>query len=123
MSYISINKVPRRIPGQLFSSNPWSLGAYSNWTIIKEMLDVPILYIIGTFAPTIMNVVLYYFDHYIASQLSQYKEFSIRKTSSYHYELLLLGFLTILCGLIGIPPSNGDFLISNAHDELNYFKT
>ncbi|GAB2223417.1 hypothetical protein Drorol1_Dr00017558, partial [Drosera rotundifolia] len=32
---------------------------------------------------------------------------NLKKPSSYHYDLLLLGFLTILCGLLGLPPSNG----------------
>nr|POE65433.1 putative boron transporter 2 [Quercus suber] len=54
-----------------------------------------------------MIAVLYYFDHSVASQLAQQKEFNLRKPSSYHCDLLLLGFLTLLCGLLGIPPSNG----------------
>ncbi|KAL9326515.1 hypothetical protein ACSQ67_007160 [Phaseolus vulgaris] len=107
VSYIPTNKVPRGIPRRLFSPNPWSPGAYTNWTVIKEMLNVPLIYIIGAFIPATMIAVLYYFDHSVASQLAQQKEFNLRKPSSYHYDLLLLGFLTILCGLIGIPPSNG----------------
>ncbi|KAG4392624.1 hypothetical protein AAZX31_04G167000 [Glycine max] len=107
VSYIPVNEVPRGIPRRLFSPNPWSPGAYSNWTVVKEMLNVPPLYIVGAFIPATMIAVLYYFDHSVASQLAQQKEFNLRKPSSYHYDLLLLGFLTILCGLIGIPPSNG----------------
>jgi hypothetical protein len=71
------------------------------------MLNVPVVYIIGAFIPATMIAVLYYFDHSVASQLAQQKEFNLRKPSSYHYDLLLLGFLTLMCGLIGIPPSNG----------------
>ncbi|XP_022633195.1 boron transporter 1 isoform X5 [Vigna radiata var. radiata] len=107
VSYMPTNKVPRGIPRRLFSPNPWSPGAYTNWTVIKEMLNVPLIYIIGAFIPATMIAVLYYFDHSVASQLAQQKEFNLRKPSSYHYDLLLLGFLTILCGLIGIPPANG----------------
>ncbi|KAH1126525.1 hypothetical protein GYH30_015493 [Glycine max] len=107
VSYIPVNEVPKGIPRRLFSPNPWSPGAYSNWTVVKEMLNVPPLYIVGAFIPATMIAVLYYFDHSVASQLAQQKEFNLRKPSSYHYDLLLLGFLTILCGLIGIPPSNG----------------
>ncbi|KAK2967166.1 hypothetical protein RJ640_005210 [Escallonia rubra] len=107
VSYIPVNDVPRGIPRRLFSPNPWSPGAYSNWTVIKEMLDVPPLYIVGAFIPATMIAVLYYFDHSVASQLAQQKEFNLKKPASYHYDLLLLGFLVILCGLIGIPPSNG----------------
>ncbi|KAG0496500.1 hypothetical protein HPP92_001191 [Vanilla planifolia] len=36
-----------------------------------------------------MIAVLYYFDHSVASQLAQQKEFNFRKPSSFHYDLLL----------------------------------
>ncbi|KAJ1265881.1 hypothetical protein BS78_08G107400 [Paspalum vaginatum] len=107
VSYIPYGQVPKGIPRRLFSPNPWSPGAYDNWTVIKDMTQVPLLYIIGAFIPATMIAVLYYFDHSVASQLAQQKEFNLRKPPSFHYDLLLLGFLTLLCGLIGIPPSNG----------------
>ncbi|KAF8390433.1 hypothetical protein HHK36_024959 [Tetracentron sinense] len=107
VSYLPVNTVPRGIPRRLFSPNPWSPGGYSNWTVIKEMLNVPLLYIVGAFIPATMIAVLYYFDHSVASQLAQQKEFNLKKPPSYHYDLLLLGSLVLLCGLIGIPPSNG----------------
>ncbi|KAD4385808.1 hypothetical protein E3N88_25977 [Mikania micrantha] len=107
VSYIPTKNVPEGIPRRLFSPNPWSAGAYSNWTIAKDMLNVPLVYIIGAVVPATMIAVLYYFDHSVASQLAQQKEFNLKKPPSYHYDLLLLGFLTLLCGLIGIPPANG----------------
>ncbi|XP_068636482.1 boron transporter 1-like [Aristolochia californica] len=107
ISYIPAKDVPSGIPRRLFSPNPWSSGAYSNWTVIKEMLNVPLTYIFGAFIPATMIAVLYYFDHSVASQLAQQKEFNLKKPPSFHYDLLLLGFLVIVCGLIGIPPSNG----------------
>nr|GEU41539.1 probable boron transporter 2 isoform X1 [Tanacetum cinerariifolium] len=107
VSYAPAGSVPKGIPRRLFSPNPWSPGAYDNWTVIKDMLDVPILFIFGAFVPATMIAVLYYFDHSVASQLAQQKEFNLRKPPSFHYDLLLLGFLTLVCGLLGIPPSNG----------------
>lgn len=107
VSYASSGNVPAGIPRRLFSPNPWSPGAYQNWTVIKEMLDVPVLYIFIAFIPATMIAVLYYFDHSVASQLAQQKEFNLRKPSSFHYDLLLLSALVIICGLVGIPPSNG----------------
>ncbi|KAL6968681.1 putative boron transporter 2 [Sarracenia purpurea var. burkii] len=71
------------------------------------MPNVPIVYIFGAFIPATMIAVLYYFDHSVASQLAQQNDFNLRKPASFHYDLLLLGFLTLMCGLIGIPPSNG----------------
>ncbi|KAL5158000.1 putative boron transporter 2 [Glycine soja] len=82
---------------------------------IRDMLNVPVLYIIGAFIPATMIAVLYYFDHSVASQLAQQKEFNLRKPPSFHYDLLLLGFMVIICGLIGIPPSNGVIPQSPVH--------
>ncbi|CAN4113367.1 unnamed protein product [Withania somnifera] len=107
VSYIPSESVPKGVPRRLVSPNPWSPGAYENWTVIKDMLNVPVIYIFGAFVPATMIAVLYYFDHSVASQLAQQKEFNLRKPSSFHYDLLLLGFLTLMCGLVGIPPSNG----------------
>lgn len=56
-------------------------------------MNVPPLYIVGAFIPATMIAVLYYFDHSVASQLAQQKEFNLNKPASYHYDLLLLGFL------------------------------
>ena len=56
-------------------------------------MNVPPLYIVGAFIPATMIAVLYYFDHSVASQLAQQKEFNLKKPASYHYDLLLLGFL------------------------------
>ncbi|KAJ6815237.1 boron transporter 4-like [Iris pallida] len=50
---------------------------------------------------------LYFFDHSVASQLAQQKEFNLRNPSAYHYDILVLGFMVLICGLLGIPPSNG----------------
>jgi hypothetical protein len=35
VSYIPYGNVPKGIPRRLFSPNPWSPGAYDNWTVIK----------------------------------------------------------------------------------------
>ncbi|KAJ0603747.1 putative bicarbonate transporter [Helianthus annuus] len=71
------------IPTSL-SPNPWSPGAYTNWTVVMDMLNVPL---IGSFVPATITV-LYYFDHSVASQCAQQKEI-------------------LICWRIGNPPANG----------------
>lgn len=73
---------------------------------LQDMLNVPILYIIGAFIPATMIAVLYYFDHSVASQLAQQKEFNLRKPASFHYDLLLLGFLVCVSFFIAFPFTN-----------------
>ncbi|KAI5075274.1 hypothetical protein GOP47_0009350 [Adiantum capillus-veneris] len=107
VSYAPTGHVPGGIPRRLFSPNPWSPGATKNWTVITELLEVPVVFIFVAFIPATMIAVLYYFDHSVASQLAQQKEFNLRKPASFHYDLLLLAGLVIVCGLLGIPPSNG----------------
>ncbi|XLR43830.1 hypothetical protein HN51_027903 [Arachis hypogaea] len=89
--------VPKGIARRLLSPNPWSLGYAGcgnyvyHWSIYSCNNDCCALL----------------FDHSVAYHLAQQKEFNLRKPLSFHYDLLLLGFMVILCGLIGIPPSNG----------------
>eukprot|EP01018_Ginkgo_biloba_P022080 Gb_26320 [translate_table: standard] len=107
ISYCSADSVPTGIPRRLSSPNPWSHGASSNWTVIKDMHKVPLLYILAAFIPAIMIAGLYFFDHSVASQMAQQKEFNLRNPSAYHYDILILGVMVLFCGLLGIPPSNG----------------
>ena len=69
---------------------------------LQEMLDVPVVYIILALVPASMIAVLYYFDHSVASQLAQQEDFNLRKPPSFHYDLLLLGFLvrSLRCSLL-----------------------
>jgi hypothetical protein len=86
-----------------------SLGPLNFWKnfILQDMKSVPFLYILGAFVPATMIAVLYYFDHNVSAQLAQQKEFNLRKPSAFHYDLLLLGMMVSVCGLLGIPPSHG----------------
>ncbi|KAF4357367.1 hypothetical protein F8388_023546 [Cannabis sativa] len=56
-------------------------------------------YILPAIIPGVMVAGLYFFDHSVASQLAQQKEFNLKKPSAYHYDILLLGFM-----LTGIGP-------------------
>ena len=46
-SYIPSGNVPEGIPRRLLSPNPWSPGAYSNWTVMKAcfFLDAEAVYV------------------------------------------------------------------------------
>ncbi|GAY60064.1 hypothetical protein CUMW_199200 [Citrus unshiu] len=107
LSFSVPSKVPSGVPRRLFSPLPWESGSLEHWSVMKDMGKVPLAYIFAAFIPAVMIAGLYFFDHSVASQLAQQKEFNLKKPSAYHYDILLLGFMTLLCGLIGLPPSNG----------------
>uniref|UniRef100_A0A804LPJ7 Bicarbonate transporter-like transmembrane domain-containing protein n=1 Tax=Zea mays TaxID=4577 RepID=A0A804LPJ7_MAIZE len=73
----------------------------------QDLFSVSPAYIFGAILPAFMVAGLYFFDHNVDSQLAQQKEYNLKKPSAYHYNILVLGFVVLLCGLLGIPPSNG----------------
>lgn len=106
-SYTLPKDVPSGVPRRLFSPLPWESSSLQHWTVAKDLFSVPPAYIFAAILPALMVAGLYFFDHSVASQLAQQKEFNLKKPSAYHYDILVLGFMVLLCGLIGIPPSNG----------------
>lgn len=107
LSFSVPSKVPSGVPRRLYSPLAWESTSLNHWTVVKDMGKVSPTYIFAAFIPAVMIAGLYFFDHSVASQLAQQKEFNLKKPSAYHYDIFLLGFLTLLCGLIGLPPSNG----------------
>ncbi|KAK9666306.1 hypothetical protein RND81_14G176000 [Saponaria officinalis] len=105
ISYVIPSEVPPGVPRRLFSPQPWDSDSLHPWTIAKKMGDVPPLYIIAAFIPGLMVAGLFFFEHNVASKMAQQKDFNLKNPSAYHYDIFLLGFMTLLCGLLGLPPS------------------
>ncbi|CAI9267469.1 unnamed protein product [Lactuca saligna] len=117
LSFCVPSKIPSGVPRRLLSPLLWDSESLYHWTVIKDMGKVPPVYILAAFIPAVMIAGLYFFDHSVASQLAQQKEFSLKNPSAYHYDVFLLGFMTLLCGLIGLPPSNGVLPQSPMHSK------
>ncbi|XP_065849666.1 probable boron transporter 6 [Euphorbia lathyris] len=107
MSYSVPSKLPTGVPRMLHSPLLWDSTSVYHWTVIGDMGKVPVVYIFAAIVPAIMIAGLYFFDHSVASQMAQQKEFNLKNPSAYHYDILLLGLMTLICGLLGLPPSNG----------------
>ncbi|KAF2303877.1 hypothetical protein GH714_024040 [Hevea brasiliensis] len=113
MSYSVPNRVPSGVPRRLNCPLLWDSISVYHWTVIKFKNqiagygEVPVVYIFAAVIPAIMIAGLYFFDHSVASKMAQQKEFNLKNPSAYHYDVLLLGFMTLICGLLGLPPSNG----------------
>jgi hypothetical protein len=82
-------------------------GALDSWSVASSMGDVPGRYVGAAVIPAIIITVLFFFDHNVSSQLAQQPEFNLEKGSAYHWDMLLLSLMTLLCGLVGLPPVNG----------------
>lgn len=93
LSYTVPGKVPDGVPRRLISPLPWDAASLYHWTVVKDMGKVPVVYIFGAIIPALMIAGLYFFDHSVASQMAQQKEFNLQKPSAYHYDVLLLGIM------------------------------
>ncbi|KNA06431.1 hypothetical protein SOVF_181210 [Spinacia oleracea] len=107
LSYAVPSRLSSDIPRRLDIPSPWDSTSQSHWTVSRDMSKVPILYILAASIPAVMIAGLYFFDHSVASQMAQQQEFNLKKPSAFHYDLFLLGFTTLICGLLGLPPCNG----------------
>uniref|UniRef100_A0A452Y4P5 Bicarbonate transporter-like transmembrane domain-containing protein n=1 Tax=Aegilops tauschii subsp. strangulata TaxID=200361 RepID=A0A452Y4P5_AEGTS len=107
LSYSLPTKIPSGVPRRLFTPLPWEPKSLQHWTVAKELFSVPLAYILLAIVPAMMVAGLYFFDHSVASQMAQQKEFNLKNPSAYHYDILVLSFSVLICGLLGIPPSNG----------------
>ncbi|CAO2815307.1 unnamed protein product [Amaranthus hypochondriacus] len=105
LSYGVPTKVPSGVPRRLFSPHPWDSDSLHPWTIAKKMGEVPGRYIFGALIPGIMVAGLFFFEHNVASKMAQQKDFNLKNPSAYHYDIFLLAFMTLVCGVLGLPPS------------------
>lgn len=55
----------------------------------------------------IILAILFYFDHSISALMAQDEKYKLKKPSAFHYDLFLLGIVTGIAGLLGIPCPNG----------------
>ena len=107
ISYIMPSNVPNGVPRRLFCPLPWEHASLYHWTVVKDMWKVPLVYKFAAIVPALMIAGLYFFDHSVAAMMAQQKEFNLQKPYAYHYDIFLLGIMTLICGLLGLPPSNG----------------
>jgi hypothetical protein len=57
---------------------------------MQDLFSVPPAYIFLAIVPAAMVAGLYFFDHSVASQMAQQKEFDLKNPSAYH--ILILSF-------------------------------
>ncbi|KAF2993246.1 hypothetical protein E8E13_000432 [Curvularia kusanoi] len=88
-----------------------------------EFWKIPAVYVFGSIAPAIIITMLLFFDHNISSIMCTAKKYNTRKPSGLAQPIVLLGFTTALCGLLGIPPANGLLPQAPLHSESLLYET
>eukprot|EP00227_Mantoniella_beaufortii_P017279 CAMPEP_0197574932 /NCGR_PEP_ID=MMETSP1326-20131121/505_1 /TAXON_ID=1155430 /ORGANISM="Genus nov. species nov., Strain RCC2288" /LENGTH=623 /DNA_ID=CAMNT_0043137603 /DNA_START=78 /DNA_END=1952 /DNA_ORIENTATION=+ len=86
-----------------------------SWNTISKLGQVPASQIGVAIIPAVILTTLFFFDHNVSSQLAQTEEFKLKKPPAYHWDFALVGLITLLMGLLGMPPPNGAIPQSPMH--------
>jgi hypothetical protein len=57
--------------------------------------------------PGFVLTVLFFFDHNVSSLLAQQPHYNLQKPAAYNLDFLIIGIMIFICGLLGIPFTNG----------------
>ena len=75
------------------------------WAV--DLLACPSRGIAMAVLPAFILTVLFFFDHNVSSLMAQDPEFKLRKPPAYNWDFLVIGVLILVCGLLGLPFTNG----------------
>ncbi|TKA29846.1 hypothetical protein B0A50_03210 [Salinomyces thailandicus] len=79
--------------------------------------QLPVAWIFAALIPGAIITTLFFFDHEISSIICTIKRYGTRKPTGYAQDILLLGTMTAVCGVLGIPPANGLLPQAPLHSE------
>ena len=74
-------------------------------------------WIFGAMVPGLLITILFFFDHEVSSIICTIDRYGTRKPGGFAWDIVLLGLTTALCGILGIPPSNGLLPQAPLHSE------
>ncbi|KAG1669435.1 hypothetical protein FOA52_004068 [Chlamydomonas sp. UWO 241] len=103
--YIASDALPGGKPRQVQTPNTWD--ATDSWSVAGRMGDVGVEYVFMALIPALIITCLFWFDHGVSSLLAQQARFGLERPPAFSWDLLLLAAVTLLLGLIGLPPING----------------
>lgn len=71
--------------------------------------------VFGAALPAVILVLLFFFDHNVASMLTQAPQFNLKKGPSFHWDSIVLGVSMLVSGMLGLPPCNANLPQSPMH--------
>jgi hypothetical protein len=98
------SSIPKRIDVPNFLESSWLESGYLTAARLGE---IPPESAAAAAVPGLIIAVLFYFDHSVSSQLAQTRDLGVVKPPAFHWDLLWISLVTLLFGLVGLPPVNG----------------
>ena len=79
--------------------------------------ELPIAWIFAAIIPGLIITMLFFFDHEVSSIICTIDRYGTKKPGGFAIDIIILGTTTALCGILGIPPSNGLLPQAPLHSE------
>lgn len=89
----------------------------SRTVFFVQFWKLPIDWIFLSMIPGAIITILFYFDHEISSIICTIDRYGTKKPGGFAWDIVLLGFTTAICGILGIPPANGLLPQAPLHSE------
>lgn len=84
---------------------------------VVRFWELPVQWIFGAIIPGAIITILFFFDHEVSSIICTIDRYGVKKPGGFAWDIVLLGTTTALCGILGIPPSNGLLPQAPLHSE------
>jgi HCO3- transporter family len=101
VSYALQSATPQGIPRRLAIPDPWEHIGKRNFNVLTQLGDVGGAQIAYAIVPALIISLLFYFDHNVSSQLAQQADFGLVRPPAYHWDLGVLGVLTVRMRTLG----------------------
>lgn len=92
-------------------------SASDRTTFFVQFWHLSIPWVFAALIPGLIITVLFFFDHEVSSIICTLPRYRTKKHAGFAWDIVLLGTTMVVCGLLGIPPSNGLLPQAPLHSE------
>lgn len=100
------------------SSSSFRPSDPSRSTFFVPLHQLPGIWILAAVVPAMIITTLFFFDHEVSTLICTLpSRYGTRKPPGFAWDIALLGTTTAICGILGLPPSNGLLPQAPLHSE------
>ncbi|KAH8927933.1 hypothetical protein BT69DRAFT_1213485 [Atractiella rhizophila] len=100
-------------PGNIKSTHVQMLPITKSWfptmdrDWVVDFWNLPVKWVFVAMPFGLLIMLLFYFDHNVSSLMAQARAFPIKRPAGFHWDFFLLGIVTFVSGILGLPAPNG----------------
>ena len=103
--FLSLESEKIALPALQVALNFVPSNGRTSWFV--DPLANPTWAIFAAIPPAILLSILIFFDHNVASMISQDPQFGLKRTPSYDHDFIVVGVTMLVTSVLGLPPTHG----------------